>query len=53
MLPGAREDGWMEIEVGHFVSCDGDHDDDDDGDQEVMMSLMEIKVASFEGWTYC
>ncbi|KAJ8447814.1 hypothetical protein Cgig2_015177 [Carnegiea gigantea] len=46
VLPSARDDGWMEIELGRFFSgkpCD--HDDD----REVKMSLMEIKGHHLKG----
>ncbi|XP_074294657.1 F-box protein VBF-like [Silene latifolia] len=42
MLPGSRQDGWMEIELGHFYSgkCI---------DKEVKMSLKEIKGHHLKG----
>ena len=39
--PKERKDGWMEIEVGEFFSGEGD--------EEVRMSLMEIKGGHLKG----
>ena len=40
-VPREREDGWMEIEVGEFFSGDGD--------EEVKMSVVEVKGEHFKG----
>ncbi|GAB4835777.1 hypothetical protein Ancab_000687 [Ancistrocladus abbreviatus] len=40
-VPRGREDGWLEVELGQFFSGDGD--------EEVKMSLMEVKGCHLKG----
>ncbi|GMP40081.1 hypothetical protein CsSME_00010658 [Camellia sinensis var. sinensis] len=44
VLPSEREDGWMEIELGEFFINGGD-----DANEEVEMSLMEVKGYQLKG----
>lgn len=46
MLSGARGDGWMEVELGHFFNGESNCSDDN---KVVKMSLMEVKGHHLKG----